>query len=108
MKLRVTRKSYSRREGGKLVTYRPGDKFDGTETALKQFGDRLTRDNTPDEPKQAHAGGVDPDVQAVLNSNADDAEGMLGALSDDQLDELAGLETRKGVSRAVADEKAAR
>lgn len=105
MRLRVTHRSVTVREGGRLVAHYPGDTFDGSEKLLNAFGDRLER--TGGEPEQGTT-VTTGDVQAVLDANASEAEAMLPELSNDQLAELSGLETRKGVSKAVAEEQAAR
>lgn len=56
MRLEVTRKSHSRSEPSKdgkrrVVTYRQGESFDGTERELTVFSDRL-KASVPDKPKR--------------------------------------------------------
>ena len=41
MRLVVTRKSHSRPDKGRLVTYFKGDQFNGSQKELDAFGDRL-------------------------------------------------------------------
>lgn len=104
MKLRVTRKSYTRREGGKLKVYRPGDTFDGSEGALRLFGDRLAKASNQDDAKDAEGEKFEPAVQAVFDSNGDDAKALIPELSDSDLLTVEKFEKRKGVQSAIADE----
>lgn len=62
MKLKVTRKGHNRYEGDgldkKVVTYKVGDTFEGTERELAAFKDRLTsaEGEAPKGGKQAKGG----------------------------------------------------
>ena len=61
MKLRVTRKGHNRYEGegrdAKLVTYKVGDVFEGSERELAAFRDRLVNTEAPvPAPKKAKGG----------------------------------------------------
>ena len=98
MRLLVTHKSVSRREGGRVATYRVGDDLDGSERLLAAFGDRLDRVDTDFIPAEP-----DADVQAVLDANARQAEELLPGLTVGQLEVAAEFETRKGVGSAIAD-----
>ena len=65
MRLEVTRKSHSRSEpskGGKrrVVTYREGESFSGTERELLAFSDRL-KASVPDKPKREKESEPEPD-----------------------------------------------
>ena len=51
MRLEVERKSHHRSENGKVVTYRQGESFDGTERELLVFSDRL-KASVPDKPRR--------------------------------------------------------
>lgn len=53
MKLIVTRKSHTRLQDGKEVTYQKGESFDGTARELEAFKDRLVAadDEKPTAPK---------------------------------------------------------
>lgn len=55
MKARVTRKTHSRREKGRLVTYRKGHELDVSERELAAFGDRLEVVQAKTKPKQPKA-----------------------------------------------------
>lgn len=61
MRLRVTRRSHGRRENGRLRIYRKDDEFDGTESELKAFADRLERIDNSDLVQQAEALGIQVD-----------------------------------------------
>lgn len=63
MKLKVTRKGHNRYEGegreAKLVTYKVGDVFEGSERELAAFKDRLAvaEEAAPKKPKGGEGGG---------------------------------------------------
>lgn len=62
VKAKVTRKSHSRREGGRLTTYQAGDEIQVSESELEAFGDRLERVSSPGRPKKKKAEPEQPEV----------------------------------------------
>lgn len=70
MKLRVTRKGHARPEGGRVVTYWPGDTFDGTERELKAFSDRLER--VASKPRKKKAASKDASDSEPSQSDSRD------------------------------------
>lgn len=103
MKLEVTReKGHNKRVDGVVQHFAKGDTFNGTERELAAFADRLKKSSQQESQNDPVP---DADVQAVLDANSDEAVDMLPSLTDEQLDELRGLETRKGVSKAAVEER---
>ena len=65
-RVKVTRKSHSRREGGRLKTYRIGDEFDATDREVSQLADRIevVKDKPkrgPGRPKKAPEAAPEPE-----------------------------------------------
>ena len=54
-RVKVTRKSHSRREGGRLKTYHVGDEFDATDREVSQLADRI--EVVKDKPKRGRPAG---------------------------------------------------
>ena len=78
-RVKVTRKSHSRREGGRLKTYHVGDEFDATDREIAQFGDRLevVKDKPkrgPGRPKKAPEAAPEPTEAEVTPDGESNAE----------------------------------
>lgn len=73
MRLEVERKSHHRSEKGKVVTYRQGESFDGTERELLVFSDRL-KASVPDKPKRKAKAGKSASDSGHSNSEQVDHE----------------------------------
>lgn len=72
----VTRKSHSRIENGRPVTYRPGDPLRVTERELRQFGDRLRVQEEPARSKpgpkpKTKPGPAPPESEGVSDGTTD-------------------------------------